>query len=91
MDIQKELEKIIELKVDERIAKLENGLFLLKPWFKIDRVAEELDGKSTKWIRETFCSQELVDRGLVKKIGNEWHFRNPEFFNYIHDEWWERG
>lgn len=82
------------MKIDEKLKSIETKAFLLKPWFKIDRIAIELDGKSTKWVRDTFCKSatgnELRERKLIKKIGNEWHFKNPEFLNYIHDEWWDK-
>ena len=92
MSIDEQIERLIDEKVSQKMKEVELKSFLLKPFFKIDRVAMELDGKSAKWIRENFClgdqGNELLSRGLIKKVGNEWHFKNPEFFNYVHDEWW---
>lgn len=56
MSLESELEKLVEMKVNEKLKSIEATAFLLKPWFKIDSVAQELDGKSRKWVRDTFCS-----------------------------------
>lgn len=83
-----EIEKIIDQRVDQKMRLLTEKQVAMKPWVKME-TAEELLEKESRWIRDNLCTYELVEKKLVKKVGNEWHFLNPEFFTYVHDVWWK--
>lgn len=87
MSLIEELERMVDQRVDQRINDLEKKKKHLKPWVKMNIAASELE-KDPRWIREKLCTLEFQDKGLVKKVGGEWHFLNPEFFQYVHDVWW---
>ena len=87
MSLVEEFEKLVDKRVDQRVEMLLEKHKELRPWVKMD-IAEERLGKESRWIRDTFCTSELIEKRLVKKVGNEWHFLNPEFFEYAHDVWW---
>jgi len=82
-----EIEKLIDQRVDQRIKEFVNNQESLKPWVKMNVVMERLD-KDARWIRANFCTSVFQEKELVKKVGGEWHFLNPEFFIYVHDSWW---
>lgn len=87
MALDELVNELIEIKVNEKMHQLKSEMDLFKPFFKINTLSDEID-KNPKWIRENLCTDELMKKKLVKKIGGEWHFRNPEIFKYLHDEWW---
>lgn len=87
MALVEEIEKIIDERVEEKVRMILAKYKDLRPWVKMD-VAEEKLGKEARWIRDHFCTSELIEKKLVKKVGNEWHFLNPEFFEYAHNIWW---
>ncbi|MDW5524652.1 hypothetical protein [Carnobacterium maltaromaticum] len=87
MALDELVNELIEIKVNEKFEKLKSEIDLLKPWVKMDVMVENLS-KQPLWISQNLCTEEQIKKRLVKKIGREWHFRNPEIFNYLHDEWW---
>ncbi|MFS7390259.1 hypothetical protein AB6884_12400 [Carnobacterium maltaromaticum] len=87
MALDELVNELIEIKVNEKMYQLKSEMDLFKPFFKINTLSDEIE-KTPKWIRENLCTDELMKKKLVKKIGGEWHFRNPEIFKYLHDEWW---
>lgn len=87
MALVEEIEKLIDQRVDQRMKEFVNNQESLKPWVKMNVVMERLD-KDARWIRANFCTSDFQEMELVKKVGGEWHFLNPEFFNYVHDSWW---
>lgn len=87
MALDELVNELIEIKVNEKMHQLKSEMDLFKPFFKVNILSDEID-KTPKWIRENLCTDELMKKKLVKKIGGEWHFRNPEIFKYLHDEWW---
>ncbi len=87
MALDELVDELIEQKVNEKFEKLKAEMDLLKPWVKM-KVMVATIGKEPIWISQNLCTEEQVKKKLVKKIGREWHFRNPEIFNYLHDEWW---
>lgn len=87
MALVEEMEKIIDQRVDQKVRLILQGYRHLKPWVKMDTACENLQ-KESRWIRDHLCTYEFIEKGLVKKVGGEWHFLNPEFFQYVHDVWW---
>ncbi|CAD5900560.1 hypothetical protein [Carnobacterium maltaromaticum] len=87
MTIDETIKRMIQDEVENQVASIKDKIALLKPWLKM-REFSEVIGKKSSWIRENLCTDELMKKKLVKKIGGEWHFRNPEIFKYLHDEWW---
>ncbi|MGX7024147.1 hypothetical protein [Vagococcus hydrophili] len=86
MDLQKQFENLINESVDKRVADIEAKI--VKPWVLMRDISGNLE-KEARWITKHFCTTHFINLGLVKKIGGEWHFLNPEFLNYIHDVWWK--
>lgn len=89
MSLTEALQQIIAEEVEKKIFEMKQEEQLKSPWVKIEKASEMLE-KKPKWIRDNLCTYETTKRGLVKKIGKEWHFLNPEFFNFVHDEWWSK-
>lgn len=87
MALVEEIEKMIDQRVDQRMEIFLSKQESMKPWVKMDIAMERLE-KESRWIRLNLCTLKLIDKGLVKKVGGEWHFQNPEFFIYVHDKWW---
>lgn len=90
MALLEEIEKIIDQRVDQKVSVLMKKEIVMKPWVKMDTAMEKLE-KEARWIRDNFCTYEFIEKKLVKKVGNEWHFLNPEFFSYVHDVWWDEN
>ncbi|AYW50828.1 hypothetical protein C7H83_10280 [Tetragenococcus halophilus] len=88
MALVEEIEKIVNEQVDKRMNELSNEIFFLKPWLTMGPIKEILD-KNSRWIIDNLCTKEFENKGLVKKVGGQWHFKNPEFVKYIHDVWWK--
>lgn len=83
----------IEVKLDKRVAALESKITLLRPWIGMKDI-EQLVGMKQLTITRTFIHNDGHDKeakklGLVKKINTEWRFKNPEFVNWLHDEYWK--
>ncbi|CAD5902383.1 hypothetical protein [Carnobacterium maltaromaticum] len=87
MALDELVNELIEIKVNEKFETLKSEMDLLKPWVKM-KVMVSTIGKEPIWISQNLCTEEQIQKKLVKKIGREWHFRNPEIFKYLHDEWW---
>lgn len=85
--IEEAIEELVNKRFDERFDELKHALEILKPYVKTEMASSILERKP-KWVIEKFCTTELIEKKLVKKIGREWHFQNPEFFQYVHDVWW---
>lgn len=85
--IEEAIEELVNKRFDERFEELKHSIQILKPWVKMDMASDILE-KESRWIRSKLCTYDLVELDLVKKVGGEWHFRNPEFFAYVHDVWW---
>lgn len=88
MALVEEIEKIVNEQVDTRINELSDEIYFLKPWLTMGPIKEILD-KNSRWIIDNLCTKEFENKGLVKKVGGQWHFKNPEFVIYIHDVWWK--
>ncbi|MDN6268759.1 MAG: hypothetical protein L0J44_13055 [Tetragenococcus koreensis] len=88
MALVEEIEKIVNERVDKRVSELYDEIFYLKPWLTMEPL-EEILHKNSRWIIENLCTKEFKNKGLVKKVGGKWHFKNPEFVKYIHDVWWK--
>lgn len=89
MTIDEMIKKMIKEEVENQVSSIKDEIALLKPWLKM-REFSEMIGKKAIWISQNLCTEEQIKKKLVKKIGGEWHFRNPEIFKYLHDEWWLR-
>ncbi|MEG2293531.1 MAG: hypothetical protein RR936_05185 [Carnobacterium sp.] len=87
MTIDEAIKKMIKEEVENQVSSIKDEIALLKPWLKM-REFSEMIGKKALWISQNLCTEEQIKKKLVKKIGGEWHFRNPEIFKYLHDEWW---
>ena len=87
MALVEEIEKMIDQRVDQRIEIFLSKQESMKPWVKMDVAVERLE-KDARWIRLNLCTLDLIEKELVKKVGGEWHFLNPEFFIHVHDKWW---
>ena len=87
MALVEEIEKIADNRVDQRMDQITEEIPYLRPWLIMETVEKILE-KEARWIRENFCTDEMVEKKLVKKVGGKWHFMNPEFMNYVHDVWW---
>lgn len=85
--IEEAIETLVDKRFDERFDELKHAIQILRPWVKMDMASDILE-KEARWIRANLCTYELVEKKLVKKVGGEWHFQNPEFFKYVHDVWW---
>lgn len=87
MALVEEIERLIDQRVDQRMEVFLSKQESMKPWVKMNVSIKRLE-KDARWIRTNLCTLELIEKGLVKKVGGEWHFLNPEFFTYVHDNWW---
>lgn len=87
MALVEEIENLIDQRVDQRMKIFINKQESMRPWVKMNVAIDRL-GKDARWIRGNLCTLELIEKQLVKKVGGEWHFLNPEFFTYVHDIWW---
>lgn len=85
-----EIEKIIDDRVNARMDEIMRKVPLLRPWLVMEQ-ATDLLNKESRWIISNMCTTELIEKELVKKVGGAWHFRNPEFFEYVHDVWWKEA
>ncbi|REC31313.1 hypothetical protein CF160_02135 [Enterococcus pseudoavium] len=87
MALVEEIERLIDQRVDQRMKIFLSKQESMKPWVKMNVAIKRLD-KDARWVRGNLCTFDLIEKGLVKKVGGEWHFQNPEFFIYVHDIWW---
>ncbi|MBP1045298.1 hypothetical protein I6N96_03345 [Enterococcus sp. BWM-S5] len=89
MSLAKEIEKIVDQRLNERLSEITMNQVDDRPALTVKEVAGKIN-KSAKWVRDTFTTPYLVKKGIVKKIGGEWSFLNPEFLNFYHDEWFKK-
>ena len=91
------IDKQIEIKLNQRVAALNSKIQLLYPWIGTEQVKQLTGYHDTQWITNHFCigkdgkSREAYKRGLVQKKSGRWLFKNPEFSNYLHDEYWNEA
>lgn len=83
MSLEKEIEKIVERKLEER--EVEVQVVDYRPWIFTTDVAEIL-GYDEKWILKKYTTDEVFKKKkLIKKQGGVWIYKHPEFVQFIHE------
>lgn len=79
----------------ERVAAQKPQVDPRSPWVQMQEVKQVTGIKDSHTIVSEFCKSDNgmptypARKGLVKKINRVWRFKNPEFFNYLHDDYWD--
>lgn len=92
--IEELLKNEIKQQVSDQVAVVARQIELLKPWIGTETVKESIGVKDSQWVINHFAigknkkATDAYDRGLVKKVAGQWRFKNPEFMQYLHDDFW---
>lgn len=83
MSLEKEIEKIVEKKLEE----LQQPIQTIdhRPWIFTADVAEIL-GYTEEWVIKKFTKEQIyIKKKLIKKQGGQWNYKHPEFLEFVHD------
>ncbi|CUS26109.1 hypothetical protein FC70_GL000496 [Paucilactobacillus oligofermentans DSM 15707 = LMG 22743] len=92
--IEELLSQEIEKQVSSKVAVVAKRFEVLRPWISTEVVKEYIGVKDSQWVINHFAigknkkTTEAYNRGLVKKVAGQWRFKNPEFMQYLHDDFW---